>query len=166
MQAKGDPKAPELPAVISRTHGRGRVVYLAAGFDAGHYLASYPYYRLILAGAMRRAASAPPPVEVKAPMCVQATVTRQVKDGERLLVHLFNNVNTTAGMGLPSEEVPLREETIPIHDIGVTFDAGHAVKRVHLEPGGTELAMTKVPGGVSVTVPRLDVHAVVVAELS
>jgi hypothetical protein len=165
VQAKGDPKAPELPAVISRTHGRGRVVYLAAGFDAGHYLASYPYYRLILAGAMRHAASAPPPVEVKAPMCVQATVTRQVKDGERLLVHLFNNVNTTAGHGLPSEEVPLREETIPIHDITVTFN-GYAVKRVHLEPDGTELKANKTPGGVSVNVQKLDVHAVVVAELS
>jgi hypothetical protein len=165
VQAKGDPKAPELPAVTSRTHGRGRVVYLAAGFDAGHYLASYPYYRMILAGAMRRVASGPPPVELKAPMCVQSTVTRQVKDGERLLVHLLNNVNTTAGMGLPSEEVPLREESIPIHGIGVTFDAGYAVNRVHLEPGGTELPTTKVPGGVTVTVPRLDVHAVVVAEL-
>jgi len=43
--------------------------------------------------------------------------------------------------------------------------SGYDVKRVHLEPGGTELAMAKVPGGVSVTVPRLDVHAVVVAEL-
>lgn len=165
VQAKGDPKTPELPAIVTRTHGRGRVVYLAAGFDAGHYLATYPYYRLILAGAMRRAASAPPPVEVKAPMCVQATVTRQVKDGERLLVHLFNNVNTTAGHGLPAEEVPLREETIPIHDIGVTF-RGYDVKRVHLEPGGTELTATKAPGGVSVVVPKLDVHAVVVAELS
>lgn len=165
VQAKGDPKAAELPAVVTRTHGKGWVVYLAAGFDAGHYLASYPYYRLVLAGAMRRAASAPPPVEVKAPMCVQATVTRQVRNGERLLVHLFNDVNTTGGHGLPSEEVPLREETIPIHDIAVTF-RGYTVKRFHLEPGGTELIAKQVPGGVQVTVPRLDVHAVVVAELS
>lgn len=164
VQAKGDPKAPELPAVVTRTHGQGRVVYLAAGFDAGHYLASYPYYRLILAGAMRRVAGGPPPVEVKAPMCVQATVTRQARGGERLLVHLFNNVNTTAGLGLPAEEVPLREESVPIHDIGVTF-RGYDVRRVHLEPGGTELQLTKVPGGVSATAPRLDVHAVVVAEL-
>lgn len=87
-----------------------------------------------------------------------------MKVGERLLVHLFNNINTTAGYGLPAEEVPLREETIPIHDIAVTF-SGYAVTRFHLEPGGTELTGTKVPGGVSVNVPRLDVHAVVVAEL-
>ena len=50
------------------------------------------------------------------------------------------------------------------HDIGVTF-RGYDVRRVHLEPGGTELQLTKVPGGVGVTAPRLDVHAVVVAEL-
>ena len=37
------------------------------------------------------------------------------------IVHLFNDVNTTAGHGHPAEEVPLREEVMPIHDITVTF---------------------------------------------
>ena len=138
---------------------------IAAGVDAAMFNYAFPYQRVMLTRAIQWAARTPPLLEVRAPMCVQSTVTRQVKDGERLLIHLFNNVNTTAGMGLPAEEVPLREETIPIHDIGVTFDAGYAIKRVHLEPGGTEMAITKVTGGVSVTVPRLDVHAVVVAEL-
>ena len=71
---------------------------------------SYPYYRLVLAEAIARRDTAPPPVEVAAPMCVHAVTVRQKKDGERLIVHLFNDVNTTAGHGLPAEEVPLREE--------------------------------------------------------
>ena len=164
VQAKGDPKAEALPAVVLSKFGQGRVVYLAAGFDAAHYSSSYPYYRLVLAQAIRSAASTPPPVEVAAPMCVQTNVVRQKKDGERLVVHLFNDVSTTAGHGHPAEEVPLREEVLPIHDITVTF-RGYGITRVRLEPGGTELEMKRAKDDVTVTVPKLLVHAMVVAEL-
>jgi hypothetical protein len=158
--AKGDP----LAAITAREFGSGKAVYFAAGLDAAHYSASYPYYRLVLSGAMRWAASAPPPVEVDAPMCVHAVTVRQTQDGERLIVHLYNDVNTTAGHGCPAEEVPLREETIPIHDVAVTF-RGYDVKRVRLEPQGLELKPEKGSGTVRVTVPKLTVHAMVVAEL-
>ena len=50
-------------------------------------------------------------------MCVHSTVMRQTKDGERLVVHLFNDLNTTAHHALPNDDVPLREEIVPIHDI-------------------------------------------------
>lgn len=164
VKPRDQPKGEELPAIVSRSSGAGKVVYFAAGFDAAHYSASYPYYRLVLAGAMRWAASARPPVEVDAPMCVHAVTVRQRKDGERLIIHLYNDVNTTAGHGHPAEEVPLREETIPIHDIGVAF-RGYDIKRVRLEPQGLELKLEKDGETVRVTVPKLTVHAMVVAEL-
>lgn len=160
---RGENAAP-LPAVVSHRHGKGQVVYLAAGFDAAYYSASYPYHRYVLAGAIRSVAAAPPPVEVAAPMCVHAVTLRQTKAGERLLVHLFNDVSTTAGHGHPAEEVPLREETLPIHDITVRF-RGYAIDRVRLEPDGKDLEAVKVDGGLEVTVPKLAVHATVVAEL-
>ena len=51
-------------------------------------------------------------MEVKAPMCVHATLMRQRRDGsERLIVHLYNDINTTAFHALPASDVPLREET-------------------------------------------------------
>ena len=164
VRTKDSASEPELPAVVSGKFEKGTVVYLAAGLDAAYYASSYPYYRLVLAAAIRRAASAPPPVEVVAPMCVHATTVRQTKGGERLVVHLFNDVSTTAGHGHPAEEVPLREETIPIHDIAITFK-GYRVTRVHLEPQGQDLKLTRFDGAVAVTVPRLDIHAMVVAEL-
>ena len=112
----------EVPAVLTRTHGKGKVVYLAAGFAAAHYLYAYPYYRLMLASAMRWAASQPPPVEVQAPMCVHATVVRQTKEkAKRLTVHLYNDLNTTTFHGLPDNDVPLREESVPIDEIHVRF---------------------------------------------
>jgi hypothetical protein len=162
---KGDPKAEELPAIVSRKAGGGaKAVYFAAGLDAAHYSLSYPYYRVALAQAMRWAASEPPRVEVKAPMCVHAVTMRQKKDGERLVIHLYNDVNTTAGHGHPAEEVPLREEVLPIHDIEIILK-GYAVKRVHLEPGGKELEAKKAGDANTFTVPKLAVHAMAVAEL-
>jgi hypothetical protein len=164
VRPKDSGKGDVLPAVVSRTEGAGKIVYLAAGIDAAYYLSSYPYHRLVLAGAMRWAAAAPPPVEVTAPLCVHAVTMRQKKNGQRLIVHLFNDVNTAAGHGHPAEEVPLREETLPIHDIAVRF-RGYAIERVHLEPGCTELKPVRDGDVVRITVPRLVIHAMVVAEL-
>ena len=158
--AVGEP----LPAVVLNTFGRGRVAYMAAGFDAAYYLYAYPYQRELVRQLIEWAAPSPAPISVTAPMCVQAVATRQRKDGERLVVHLYNDVNTTAFHALPGEDVPLREETLPIHNIEVRFK-GYSIRRVHLQPENLSLDMQTRADGISVTVPRLDVHAMVVAEL-
>jgi hypothetical protein len=165
LRAKSAAGATEFPGVVSQTYGKGRVVYFAAGFDSAYYLYAYPYQRLALRHAIGWAASAPPPVVVEAPMCVHSTLMRQSKDGERLIVHLFSDLNTTAHHALPADDVPLREEVVPIHDIKIAFDPRFRFRRVHLEPGGKELEMRKTAEGTAVTVPRLDVHAMVVGEL-
>ena len=153
------------PAIITRQFGKGRVVYFAAGIDAAYYTYPLPYYRVLFARAIRWAAQGAPPVDVEAPMCVQTTVFRQEKQGERLLIHLFNNVNTTAFHGLPNDDVPLREETIPIHDIAVTLH-GYKIQKATQQPEGKELAVTAAADGAQkLVVPRLDVHSIVVVEL-
>ena len=161
-----DEKQLASPAIITRQFGKGRVVYLAAGIDSAYYSYAYPYQRLLLASAIHWAAHASPPVEVQAPMCVHATAFRQQRDGrQRLLVHLYNDVNTTAFHGLPNDDVPLREETLPIHNIGVTLN-GYLAARITLQPENKELSWVQHELGVfSVTVPRLDVHSIVVVEL-
>ena len=98
-------------------------------------------------------------------MCVHATAFRQQKDGKpRLLVHLFNDVNTTAFHGLPNDDVPLREETLPIHDIKLSL-RGYAIDRIHQEPEGINLPMTTHENTTEVIVPRLEVHSIVVVDL-
>ncbi|HJT76312.1 MAG TPA: alpha-amylase family protein [Gemmataceae bacterium] len=153
------------PGVVARSYGKGRVVYFAAGLDAGYYLYAYPYQRLALRSAVAWAAAGPQPVTVEAPMCVHTTVMRQSKGGERLVVHLFSDLNTTAQHALPVDDVPLREEVVPIHDIRITFDRRYRFHRMHLEPEGKELEMRRTADGTAVKVPRLDVHAMVVGEL-
>jgi hypothetical protein len=140
-------------------------VYFAAGFDAANYTYPYPYHRVLLRNAITWAAVAPPPISVEAPMCVQATFMRQRKSGERLVVHLYNDVNTTANRALPEDDVPLREETIPIHDIRVRF-RGYDITSARLQPEGSELKIEREGDEQFVVVPRLEVHTMVVAELA
>ena len=164
LQPRAGAKGEAVPAILTHQYGAGRVVLFAAGMDAANYLTPYPYYREALRAAIEHVASAPPPVRVKAPMCVHAVVTRQTRDGERLVIHLYNDVNTTAFHGLPADDVPLREEVIPIHDIGITLD-GYNIRRCHVEPEGIELTITLEGNLQRVTIPRLDIHTLVVAEL-
>ena len=166
LRAKSVAGAAELPGVVTNTYGKGRVVYFAAGIDAANYLYAYPYQRLALKHAITWAASDTAPLTVEAPMCVHSTIMRQAKDGsQRLLVHLFNDLNTTAHHALPVDDVPLREEVVPIHDIRLTFDRRYRFTRLHLEPEGSNLKFETAPTGTIVVVPRLDVHAIVVGEL-
>jgi hypothetical protein len=157
---------PGTPGMISHGLGQGRVVYFAAGLDAAYYLYSYPYQRVLLSDAIRWAASKPPPVTVQAPMCVHMSVMRQrANNHDRLIVHLYNDANSTAFHALPNNDVPLREETLPVHDLTVTFRSDLAVGSIRLEPEGRPLEPDHTQAGTRVRVPRLGVHSMVVAEL-
>ncbi|QVL34262.1 ThuA domain-containing protein [Telmatocola sphagniphila] len=168
LQVKDDPRPEPFPAIISREYGKGRVVYFPAGIDAGYYLYSYPYQRLLLGNAIRWAAGQiAQPVVVKAPLCVQSTVMRQTHPMQnRLIVHLYNDVNTTGGKAFPNDDVPLREEVLPIHDIEVRFRKDYKLGKIRLEPEGIELEKLETAEGVSVIVPKLMIHSMVVAELN
>ena len=159
-------KDPPLPAVIARSVGAGRVVYLASALDAALWSYAYPYQRRLLARALEWAAGGAFPISVTAPMCVQATYFKQTdKDDRRLVLHLFNGVNTTANHGLPAMDVPLREETIPIHGIRVRFEKD-VPKRFHIEPDGGEPKVTKDGAATVIELPPLDLHAILVGDLS
>lgn len=155
---------PPLPAAVLRNFGAGRVAYFAAAVDAALWSYAYPYQRRLLARAVEWAARTPAPASVVAPMCVQAGYFVQ-KDGpsRRLVLHLFNGLNTTANHGLPSADVPLREETVPIHGITVRFRKD-APKSFHFEPGGREVKVRREGEATAVEVPPLEVHGMLVGE--
>lgn len=157
--------AEPVSAATAGTYGKGRVVYFAAGFDAANYTYQYSYQRIMYATALRWAASAPPPVEVEAPMCIQATLFRQQPPvGNRIVVHLFNNINTSSDHGAPENDVPLREEAVPVAGIKVRF-RGVKPTRVHLQPENIELSTREENGELVVDVPPVAVHSMVVGEL-
>jgi hypothetical protein len=156
-------KNPPHPAIILRQLEHGRVAYLPAAIDAALWSYAYPYQRRLFARLLHWAARTPNPITVKAPMCVQASSYKQDHaDGERLVIHLMNTLNTTANHGLPSVEVPLREETIPIHDIEITLH-NTPYKTFHLEPNHTPLEATHSNNELTIKIPRLELHAILVA---
>ena len=165
LEALPEGASAPLPAAVLGERGKGRAAYLAAGIDAAYWSYWYPYQRRLLARAIRWAAREPFAIDVKAPMCVQATFFQQAgAKGRRAIVHLFNDVQTTANHGRPEVEVPLREEGVPVAGIEVLF-RGLPVRRVHLEPGAMELDVVREGDTAAVRLPPLDLHAMVVAEL-
>ena len=153
-----------LPAIVVRKFGKGRVVFFAAGVDAALWSYAYPYQRRLLAQAIRSAAREPFPIQVEAPQCVGATFFEQdAASGRRTVIHLFNGLNTAGGHGLPQADVPLREETVPIHGIQVRFE-GRRPGRLHVEPGGIVPPARQDRGAMVVEMPPLAIHLMLVAE--
>jgi len=87
------------------------------------------------------------------------------KDGDnrRMIVHLFNGVNTAANHGLPASEVPLREEVVPIHGIEVRIHKD-APKRFRCEPGGKVIEARQDGGDVVVAMPPLEIHTMLIGD--
>lgn len=159
-----DPNAKDPPAVIVRRAARGRVVYLAAGIDAALLSYAYPYQRRILIRAIDWAAGEPFSISVDSPMAVHVTFWEQADaSGRRIIVQLWNGIDSAASHGLPGMDVPLREETIPVHGIRVRF-ADPAPRRFHVEPGGLEILSRREGSSAVVDLPPLEVHAMLVGE--
>jgi hypothetical protein len=169
-----------IPAVIARTFGTGRVVYLPACLDAAMWSYSYPYQRRMLTRLIEWAAGDKSfPIEIEAPMCVQTTFWRQRRLGlrpdpaatekkvdathDRIVLHFFNGLNTTANHGLPAVDVPLREETVPIHGIKVHLREP-ALRQAFIEPGHVPAKLTPGPNGPVIELPPLEIHSMLVLE--
>jgi hypothetical protein len=163
LKPEGSSGAPT-PGVVVRTFGKGRVVYMSAGVDAALWSYGYPYQRRLMARAIEWAAGTPFPIRVEAPMSVQATFFEQREGAtRRTIVHLFNGTDSGANHGVPKNAVPLREESVPVHGIRVTF-GGEAPKRFHIEPGNIEPEVVRDAAGAVVKVPPVEVHLMVVGE--
>jgi len=153
----------EWPFMLLHRAGEGRSVYFAADVGQAYFIAPYQYQRRLIANAVRWAAGPnTPPLRVDAPLCVQAAFYTQ-NDGRRTIVHLLNEVNTTANRAIPENNPSQREETLPIFDVKVAIDDPRVVSAFQ-EPGHHPLPLKRAAGSVEVAVPRLDVHAMVVFE--
>jgi hypothetical protein len=167
MTPSGSTMAP-IPAIIARRFGNGRVVYLPACLDAAMWSYSYPYQRRILTKLVEWAAGENnrPPFQIDAPMCVQTTfwIKRAVgvPPRNRIVIHFFNSLNTTANHGLPAVDVPLREETVPIHGIKVDMRK-QSFRQILVEPAHQVPKILNITGPV-VELPALELHQMLFLE--
>jgi hypothetical protein len=129
------------PALVLRSHGRGKVLYSAGAVE----LWSEPAQRAILCSLLDALRSGPYCLEVSAPSWVQATMYRQ-PGRSRFLVHLLS--------------FPAELPGLPPTDIVVRCRLGGAVPTgVSLAPEGRSLPFRAVGEQVEFTVPRLDTYA-------
>lgn len=173
------------PAILASSFGKGRVVYFPASVDKGMFFYPDTYMRQMLANACLWAArDAPPPVEVVGPLILSATFRRQPQE-KRVIVHLMNNASSW-GMhsiyqklaplpeelnkqwGFPNQSElrgtwPVREEVIPLHDIQVICRLP-GIRKATLQPENLALPLKRVKGAVEVTVPKIEMHSMVVFE--
>ncbi len=153
----------EWPFAVLNEPGRGRSVYFAADVGQAYFIAPYQYQRRLISNAVRWAAGPhESPVRVDAPLCVQAAFYSQ-NGGKRKIVHLLNEVNTTANRAIPENNPSEREEILPVLGIKVSLAEPNTAS-VFQEPGHHPLPMTRTARSVEVVVPRLDVHSIVVFE--
>lgn len=164
----GNVPSAAIPAVIARPFGAGRVAYLPACLDAAMWSYSYPYQRRMLTRLIEWAAGDQHqfPIRIEAPKCVQVTYWHQNASRSdkryKLIIHFFNGLNTTANHGLPAVDVPLREETVPIH--GITVHLGkYDAQRMLVEPGHVPPKILDANGPV-IELPPLELHQMLVLE--
>jgi len=169
LRAHADPRKPLLPGIVESRYGRGKVLYIAA--RVGEIYARYPFlvWRRLVAEALRRLASRPAPVEVRAPLCVTVFGWEQPAS-QRWVIHLLNDLDET---GRPRGRMAFgkndmygscpRTRTLPVRNIQLTIRRTGAT-RVYLPLEGRELTPRVLKDGLRVRLPRLEQHAMLVVE--
>ena len=152
----------DIPVAVHGEPGRGRVVYLCNATEQLFYRYGFPDLGRVLANAVRWALAEAPAIDVQAPDFVEATLMVQP---QRKLVHL---VNFPVGKPLNTGWRPIGRNLVPLADLQMSLQlaAGETVKSVRTATDERTLAHAVVDGRVSVTVPRLHDHEIVVFELA
>jgi hypothetical protein len=176
---------PRHAAVIASTFGKGRVVYFPVGVDKAMFFYPDTYIRQLLANACRwAAADDAPPVEAEGPLILATTFRRQPHEG-RIVVHLLNDHSSYGrhsiyqklaplpaelrqSWGFPNQSElrgtwPVREEAIPLVDIKVRCRIP-GIKKATLQPENLSLPVRRESDAIEVTVPKLNLHSMVVFE--
>jgi Beta-galactosidase trimerisation domain len=174
-----------VPAIIASEYGKGRVVYFPASVDKGMFFYPDAYMRQMLFLAAKWAAhDVAPPLEVEGPL-ILTTTFREQPESKRYVVHLLNQGSSwgqhsiyqklaplpdelNKQWGFPNQSElrgtwPVREEVIPLNNIKVRC-RHPGITKATLQPGGTNLPLTKTADGVVVIVNDLGMHAMVVFE--
>ena len=153
------------PAVTVHPFGNGRAVYIAGDVGGAYMNSPYPPLRRLVA---HLAGEAEPPLAVEAPEVIEMTAAFR-PTGE-LMIHLLNNP-----VPLLPWEVTDRDryddlqatfhapfEVNPIHEVGIRFGGLNPLS-ARLPLQNADLPLSGAPA--TITVPRVDLHEVVLVEL-
>jgi type 1 glutamine amidotransferase len=151
-------KRTDSPSLLTRTVGKGRVVYAAASLGEIYLQYSHPDTRTLICNAVTWTAGSPPPVTAETFGTVEVVPWWDERKNETI-IHLLNR--TAAG---PAQNMvgAMIHETIPVHDVEVSVDRSLAGKRVTFQPSG-RAAKTRVDGErLIISVDKLEEWEIIV----
>lgn len=146
-------------ALHTRPVGKGRVAYFPMDLGQGYYTYNHPITRRLLERTVCWSAAQPPPLQTDAPLAVQTVYYR---DGDRQVVHLVNDNSSFGRAAAPNPDAfaAFRDEVLPVYDLTVAVPG--TFSQAQLLPDGESLTVQHRDGWSQVTVPRMDIHAMVV----
>ena len=153
------------PAVTVHPYGRGRAVYIAGDVGGAYMNSPYPPLRRFVACL---AGSAGTPLAVEAPEVIEMTAA--FRPSGELMIHLLNNPVPLLPWRVADRDqyddlqatfhAPF--EVNPIHEVRIRFnDLSPVSARLPLQ--GADLPISGTPA--TITVPKVDLHEVVLVEL-
>lgn len=143
----------DAPAVSFHQFGMGACVYIAAPIEASFWKTGSPWLRQIYLACMK-VLRPQPLLEVEAPLGVEVNLLQQ---GARYVLHLVQ-VREEKAAGSKT----FIEEIWPLYNIKVKIRT--KAQRIYLAPEGQELDVVEEDDGMTFTVPKMDLHAMVVME--
>ena len=149
MREKG-----ECAATINR-YGKGQIGAIYGPLGNVHQRSHYPVVRQFLGEVMQQLFPEPM-VKLKSPPCVDVSLRC---DSDRLLIHLAN----TAGMQV-SPRYAVIDFTPSIGPLELTVRLDKEPRKVSLVPADCDIETHWSNGKLRVTLPKLDIHNVVVIE--
>jgi hypothetical protein len=155
LYAQNDFVGPAQVAGSVAALGKGKIA--AVYFDYGETYAQGAMHRVRdYIAALVRELFPTPLVEVEGSHLVDVTVNRL---GGKLMVNLVNTAGPHADAGVHAfEEIP------PVGPLQITIRCGSKPNMVTLGPEGTALATTWEQGALTLTLPRLEIHSIIVVE--
>lgn len=155
LYSENDDLGPWQPAASIAGYGRGKIAATYFDFGERYLYARTGVARAFLA-ALVRALFPDPLVEVKGSHGVDVAVNRI--DG-KLAVNLVNTAGPHA-----NENVYVSDDIPPLGPLEVTIRSGTRPGKVTLEPAGQELPYAFRDGKIRLTLPRLEIHDIIVVE--
>ena len=135
----------------------GNVIYFSHRVFAAYAKSGQPLLKYLVRGAITRLLPEPS-LQVSMPSSGRVSLMEQQKEN-RLLLHLLFAQTQRRG-----ENMEIIEDVVPIHDVACDLALPRAPARVYSAYGGTDIEHTYNEGRLTLTVPAVEVHELVVVE--
>lgn len=139
------------PALLARSFGQGKVVYVASGLEAIYWAARFSVIRQLFTSAVEWFAGEARPCRVEAPLGVMTNLMR-VHDG--LVLHLLND------NGNKNRHVYARQQYVPVQDVQVSIriPPGRQVQAVRLLEAQQPAVVTRDGDWLRLELPQLGMY--------